>query len=214
METGRYKKRTRTTVIALSLVAGVTFGYVEIFTKGVDRLPERPCAGAVDRDLAARALPSARSAKERGRLEQGMHGFTFRCSVQTSGDSILVADAQTGDGEPKNWYEYHLPKRDEEGAIEVSSGDIRALSLAPDYASVYVPCVPPRSELPANHLIVDASTVGPTRAKGDELREILVDFAYQLARHAYRAGECREPRSFPESLPRLSRGRVLDALPE
>ncbi|MCP9973434.1 hypothetical protein [Streptomyces somaliensis] len=56
-------------------------------------------------------------------------------------------------------------------------------------------------------------TIGTTRAKGDELRQVLVDFAYQLARHAYRAGGCQEPRSFPGSLPRLSEGRVLDESP-
>ncbi|URN15769.1 hypothetical protein [Streptomyces sudanensis] len=88
--------------------------------------------------------------------------------------------------------------------------DIRGLSLTPGFATVFVPCTPPRSELPAHALVVDATTIGITRAKGDELRQILVDFAYQLARHAYRAGECREPRSFPESLPRLPEGRVLD----
>jgi hypothetical protein len=35
------------------------------------------------------------------------------------------------------------------------------------------------------------------------LRQALVDFAYQLARHTYKAVDCKEPRTFPEELPRL-----------
>ncbi|GGQ25936.1 hypothetical protein [Streptomyces roseolilacinus] len=203
----------RTTAISLALAVAVAFGYVETFTKGIDRLPERPCAGAVDRDLAARALPSARTAEERGRLEQGLHGFTFRCHVRTSDDSSLVGDAETSDADVRSWHRHFLPKSGEEGAIEVSSGDVRGLSLAPDSATVFVPCAPPRSELPAHALVVDATTIGTTRAQGDELRQIVVDFAYQLARHAYRVGECQAPRSFPDSLPRLSEGRVMGESP-
>ncbi|WP_234334898.1 hypothetical protein, partial [Streptomyces sp. NRRL S-118] len=56
------KKNLATAGISCLVVIAAVFGYVEIFTKGIDRLPARPCDGAVDRETAARALPSARSA--------------------------------------------------------------------------------------------------------------------------------------------------------
>ncbi|MFJ9699135.1 hypothetical protein [Streptomyces fradiae] len=183
---------------------------MQTFTRGIDRLPERPCAGAVDRALVASALPSARTAQERGKLEQGLHGFTFRCSVKTSSDSILVGDAKTSDADVRSWHKHFLPKSDNDDAIEVSSGAVRALSLDSDYATAFIPCTPPRSELPSRALVVDATTIGPTRAKGDELRQVVVDFAYQLLRHAYEAGGCEEARDFPDALPRLTEGRVVE----
>ncbi|WP_267887607.1 hypothetical protein [Streptomyces sp. NRRL WC-3719] len=38
----------------------------------------------------------------------------------------------------------------------------------------------------------------------------MVDFAYQLLRHAYEAGGCEEARDFPDALPRLTEGRVVE----
>ncbi|MFD6812457.1 hypothetical protein, partial [Streptomyces anthocyanicus] len=76
----------------------------------------------------------------------------------------------------------------------------------PDTAWVYVPCTPPRhvGDRDKGHsLIAEARTLGETRAQGNELRQIVVDFAYQLARHAYEVGECQEPRKFPDELPRI-----------
>lgn len=213
MQTSKSKRNVnwRRTLIFLAGVSAVIYGYVQTFTKGIDRLPERPCAGAVDRALVASALPSSRTAEEQGKLEQGLHGFTFQCYVRTSGDSSLVGDAQTGKGsDPKTWQAHYLQKRDDDTPIEVSAGDLRALSLSPDLATVYVPCTPPRSRLPAENLIVEATTIGPTRAKGDELRQVVVDFAYQLLRHAYEAGGCEEARDFPDALPRLTEGRVVE----
>jgi hypothetical protein len=42
-----------------------------------------------------------------------------------------------------------------------------------------------------------------SRVHGDELRQVLVDFAYELARHTYEAVDCRESRTLPEELTRL-----------
>ncbi|MEU7564980.1 hypothetical protein AB0A99_03040 [Streptomyces fradiae] len=211
MRTGTRRTKALTAALTTLALAAGALGYTHFFTRGIDRLPGRPCGGAVDRALVASALPSARTAEERGKLEQGLHGFTFQCYVHASGDSSLVGDAQTGKGnDPKAWYAHYLSKRRDDTPIEVSAGDIRALSLSPDLATVYVPCTPPRSRLPAENLIVEATTIGPTRAKGDELRQVVVDFAYQLLRHAYEAGGCKEARDFPDALPRLTEGRVVE----
>lgn len=83
---------------------------------------------------------------------------------------------------------------------------MKALTLE-DSSAVYVPCTPPgRKPGEAQQtfvLTVDARTIGETRVQGDELRQALADFAYQLARHTYRVVECQEARTFPKELPRL-----------
>ncbi|MFJ8133604.1 hypothetical protein [Streptomyces hydrogenans] len=202
------KKRLLTAGITCVIAVCAVLGYVEIFTKGIDRLPEKPCSGAVDRDLAARALPSARKAEERGKLltsSQSIRAFMFACYVRTD-DSIISGEADAGILTPEAW---RKSKSSEELRISVSVNGIHALSLEdePETAWVYVPCTPPShaGDRDAGHsLIAQARTLGETRAHGDELRQILVDFAYQLARHAYEVGECQEPREFPERLPRIS----------
>ncbi|MFF5639090.1 hypothetical protein [Streptomyces sp. NPDC012825] len=196
-------KRLAAAGAACVVVAGVVFGYVEVFTKGIDRLPERPCGGAVDRGLAADALPSARKAEERGRLNTHADGdFLFACHVRTA-DSTISGEAQTGGATEVGWREAHGSAR-EEGAVLVSEGEVQALAL-PTRAWVYVPCTPRRfaekTKRP-HSLTVEARTIGETRLHGDALRQVVLDFAYQLARHSYEAGECRERRTFPEELPR------------
>ncbi|MEU3303428.1 hypothetical protein ABZ729_26995 [Streptomyces sp. NPDC006678] len=200
------KKRATTVGLGCLVVAGAVFGYLEVFTKGIDRLPDKPCSGAVDRETAARALPSARSAEERGKLRQDrLEGdFFFACYVRTSGGSLISGEAESRDSSPGGWRDFYAAKG--ENPVEVSLGDVRALAH-PDLAFVYVPCTPPgkkRGEArEAYALTVDAWTVGETRVQGDELRQVLADFAYQLARHTYRAVDCQEARTFPDDLPRL-----------
>ncbi|MFJ6943752.1 hypothetical protein ACISU4_03660 [Streptomyces wuyuanensis] len=182
------------------------FGYLEIFTKGIDRLPDKPCSGAVDRETAARALPSARSAQERGKLQQDrLDGdFFFACYVRTSGGSQIAGEAVSRDSNPGGWRDFYAAKG--EKPVEVSLGDVRALAH-PDLAFVYVPCTPPgkkRGEArEAYALTVDAWTIDETRVHGMELRQVLIDFAYQVARHTYEAVDCQESRIFPKELPRL-----------
>ena len=50
------KAAIRGPLICIILGLGV-FGYLEIFTKGLERLPAKVCDGAVDREIAADALP-------------------------------------------------------------------------------------------------------------------------------------------------------------
>ncbi|MEI5011425.1 hypothetical protein RB196_32900 [Streptomyces sp. PmtA] len=199
----RRKKNFVTAGIGCLVAIVAVFGYVEIFTKGVDRLPDKPCSGAVDRETAARALPSARSAEERGKLRRGRGNYFFACYVRTSGGSIISGEVQPGDASPSSWRASYAS----DGKVsEVSAGDVKALTLE-DSSAVYVPCTPPgRKPGEAQQtyvLTVDARTIGETRVQGDELRQALVDFAYQLARHTYRAVDCQESRTFPKELPRL-----------
>ncbi|MCX4511319.1 hypothetical protein OHA27_13580 [Streptomyces sp. NBC_01619] len=199
----RRKKRATTLGLGCLVVAGVVFGYLEVFTKGIDRLPARPCDGAVDRETAARALPSARSAEERGKLRRGRGNYFFACYVRTSGGSVISGEVQPGDASPSGWRASYTS----DGKVsEVSVGDVKALTLE-DSSAVYVPCTPP-GETPGEAqqtyvLTVDARTIGETRVRGNELRQVLADFAYRLARHTYRAVECQEARTFPDDLPRL-----------
>ncbi|WP_159043085.1 MULTISPECIES: hypothetical protein [unclassified Streptomyces] len=197
-------KRTAAVGAACVLMAGAVFGYVEVFTKGIDRLPERPCGGAVDRGLAADALPSAGKAEERGRLNTRSDGdFLFACYVRTA-DSTISGEAQTGGATEAEWREAHRSDLGE-GAVQVSEGGVRALAL-PTVAWVYVPCTPRRfteKTRRPHSLTVEARTIGETGLHGDALRQVVLDFAYQLARHSYGAGECQEQRKFSEELPRI-----------
>lgn len=204
----RRKKNVVTAGIGCLVVIAAVFGYLEIFTKGIDRLPARPCDGAVDRETAARALPSARSAEERGKLRQDrLDGdFLFACYVRTSGGSVISGEAESRDSTPGSWRDFYAENGNDENPVEVSSGDIRAV-VHPNRAYVYVPCTPPGKKPGAARkayaLTVDARTIGETRVHGDELRQVLVDFAYQLARHTYKTVDCQESRTFPKELPRL-----------
>lgn len=201
------KKRLRVAGFACVAAACAVLGYVEILTKGIDRLPEKPCAGAVDRDLAIRALPSARKAEERGKLttSSALDTFTFWCYVRTD-ESIISGEAESGIATVESWEERRSSQGEEKaGSLSVNGVHVRAQS-DPARASVYVPCTPPRhagDHHEGHSLTAEARTIGETRAQGDELRQILVDFAYQLARHAYEVGECQEPREFPDELPRI-----------
>ena len=207
---GTPKKRLRVAGIAAATVVlavcGV-LGYVEVFTKGIDRLPEKPCAGAVDRDLAARALPSARKAEERGKLtaSSALDTFTYWCYVRTD-EALISGEAQSGIATVDSWRERHSsPGGEESGSLSVNGVHVSVRS-EPATAFVYIPCTTPRHAgdgHDAHSLTTEARTVGETRAQGAELHEILADFAYQLARHAYRVGECQEPREFPDELPRI-----------
>ncbi|MGA5871666.1 hypothetical protein [Streptomyces cinereoruber] len=195
------RKRMAVAGAVCVVVAGASSGYVEVFTKGIDRLPERPCGGAVDRGLAADALPSARKAEERGKLTSPDDLFFFSCYVRTD-DSVISGEVQAGRATEATWQEAHRSDR-EDGAVLVSAGEVKALAL-PTRAWVYVPCTPRRTEEGAKErrsLTVRARTIGETRLHGTALRQVVVDFAYQMARHAYEAGECGETIAFPEELP-------------
>ncbi|MFD3357034.1 hypothetical protein [Streptomyces fradiae] len=196
--------------IVLAAVGGV-FGYSEIFTKGIDRLPDRPCGGAVARDLVTQALPSSRTAEERGRMVPTSKDLAFYCSVSTD-DSTLSGEVRGTDSSVGTWRD-HFAGPLAGTSVEVVAADVRAIST-PKLATVYVPCTLPQhkkgSAAEAYSLTAEARTIGPTRAKGDELRQVVADFAYQLLRHAYEAGGCKEARDFPDALPRLTEGRVVE----
>lgn len=206
-ESGTARRRRTALTIGVSclVAAGGVLGYLELFTKGLDRLPDRPCSGAVERSTAAAALPAASEAEERGKLTVSDGRFTFYCYVRTA-DSTISGEAESADASPATWKRDYATKRDG-NVVAVSSGGVQALSLS-GLASVYVPCTPPgrRADdaVESHALIVEARTIGETRVEGAELRQVVTDFAYQLARHAYEAGKCQETRKFPDELPRLT----------
>jgi hypothetical protein len=195
------KKRILAIAAALTVTAGAAFGYQQIFTKGLDHLPARPCSGAVERSTAASALPTARKAEDRGKLRISLHGqFKFFCYVRTE-SSVISGEAQSGFASVEDWW----AGRDD-GTVSVTSGDVRALAF-PRLATVYVPCTPEGAKNEphrAHSLIVEARTIGETRTDGPALRQTVLDFAYQMAKHAYDAGRCQEPQKLPEELPRIN----------
>ncbi len=203
----RKKKLIARSGMALAACAGLYFGALAVFTKGIDRLPDRPCEGAVERETIADILPAARTAEERSRLDDD-HGidsreFLFHCSVLTSDGSLLSGDAESGDRSVEDWSSGWVESPDSSSGV---TGDITAFATD-GAAAIYVSCAPPgrsESKSPKSRaLIVEASTLGETKAQGAGLQQDLVDFAYELAEHAYKVGECPGPRKFPDQSPRL-----------
>ncbi|WP_329075694.1 hypothetical protein [Streptomyces niveus] len=200
------KKSLIVVAVCIVLAVGGFFGYQQIFTKGIDRLPAKPCAGAVDRSIVADALPAARTAEERGKITttSASNQFTFWCYV-SAGDSIISGEAESGFATEEGWRESYSSKVDGD-PVSVSAGEVKVIALD-NLASVYIPCTPPRQaeyKVERTHsLVSDVRTIGESRVQGVALRQALMDFAYQLTKHAYRVGKCKDARDFPDELPRI-----------
>ncbi|WP_406174103.1 hypothetical protein [Streptomyces sp. NBC_00996] len=198
--------------IGLMVIALTGGGVFLFFIKGLYLLPDKVCDGTVKRDVAIRTLPRTRSADEWA--DQGGTGrhFSFACRVSTSGDSILSGQVDLRDSPKVAWVDSYGSLAASH-VIRVSKGDVEALAQMNgdgSSASVYVPCVPTNvKEGDASHayaLVADAGVTGKSRATGAELRQALTDFAYQLTKHAYELAGCKDPRDFPEELPRYEDG--------
>lgn len=189
---------------AVVVAAILAFSYVTLFHSGLNRLPERPCEGGVERDTAAAALPDARAAYERGVQHESGDDFKYFCYVKTSSGSIISGEAEVGRGTYETWPVRQSLK--DTPAVEVAAPGVRALATE-NSAFVFVPCTPRNEKkhpkLPPLGLFVQARTVDDTRVEGAELRQLVTDFAYQLTKHTSKLADCQEPRIFPAQLPRL-----------
>lgn len=192
----------------LGLVGGaVWFGYIQTFTKGLERLPSKVCDGAVERDVVVRALPSTRTAEEGGSRRNEGDDLTFSCHVYTSADSILTGMVRVNDVSVQQWLDHHGASTGD--AIRVSVSGVEALAELDSNSStsyVYIPCVPRgvRAE-DANKsyaIIAEASLIGEGRGSAEALRQTVTDFTYQITKHTYELAECQGPRTLPEELPR------------
>ncbi|MEV7495166.1 hypothetical protein HFP69_13930 [Streptomyces sp. ARC12] len=202
------KRIAKQALAGLAIVAVGVFGYIQVFTMGVDRLPERVCSGAVDRDIAARVLPGTMTAHERGKRVEGMEaGFVFSCNVKTrSQDSILSGDGSIHDVSAGEWLEGVEGDADA-SKLSVEFQGIRAMSYAAQ-SFLYVPCTPagknPGEARNAYGLIVEARTIGDTAVTGDELRQEVTDFAFELLKYNYEIQGCQEGLPLPSELPRFA----------
>ncbi len=213
LQTSRTQPATWSSVKAfflIMLIIGLFCGTGWAFlNKGLYLLPNKMCDGTLERDTVKQVLPKARSA-DSGFDSQGAGGnLTFWCHVTTSNDSILSGKAQVEPVSRDKWLEYYQGSGKRNQLIRVSVGNIEALARIDSSAntsSVYVPCAPP--SVPSYNSYQPYAVVGetwidkPANTKGMPLRQTLTDFAYQLAQHAYKLAECKEPRDFPKELPR------------
>ncbi|WP_345962999.1 hypothetical protein ABDE16_19360 [Streptomyces sp. BRB040] len=198
-------------VILAVVLSGGWIGYSQIFTKGLERLPDKVCDGAVSKEFAIDLLPPARSAKddsEGGRGRRGDGDFVFSCGVYTSNDSILSGYVRMGHASVEEWAG-HYDADSSRKSVQVSSDGLSALARLDDdggTSSVYVPCFFGKAEsyekASLHVLVADASVIGESRLTGAELRQAVTDFAYQLAKRAYAQGECDQGVDFPARLPR------------
>lgn len=186
------------------LLAGGFAGYRFLFTNGLDELPHQVCSGAVDREIAIRALPPSRSAEEGDRSGTPGQHFFYSCYIYAGDDSTISGEAQASDSSVATWVNFYKGKRGGDKLVRVGQGPVQALSLPGGLVSVYVPCTPPRTDpgeaVQSYALVTEARTIGETRAKGEDLRQAVTDFAYAITKHAYRVGECQEHISFPANL--------------
>ena len=187
----------------LLLTGGFT-GYHFLFTNGLEKLPHEVCSGAVDRETAVRALPPSRSAEEGDRSGSPGQHFFFSCYIYSGDESTLSGESQASDSSVATWMDFYKGKRGGDKLVRIRKGPVQALSLPGGLVSVYVPCTPPRTDpgeaVQSYSLITEARTIGETRAKGEELRQAVTDFAYAITKHAYRVGECQERISLPANL--------------
>ncbi|MFF2412204.1 hypothetical protein [Streptomyces sp. NPDC058092] len=204
---GIEKRMAIQAVLGLTVLAVAIFGYVEVFTKGVDRLPAKVCSGAVDREIVAKILPSTMTAHERARtVDPFGESFVFSCNVKTrSQDSIVSGDGLVHDASFDDWREGYGHGRDK-GTFEVRAGGVSVIA-SPDDVSMYVPCTPPGKKPEearnAYALIVESRAIGETRATGMELRQAVTDFSYQLLKYNYKIQQCQEAQELPDKLPRF-----------
>ncbi|MEU0589713.1 hypothetical protein [Streptomyces sp. NPDC006132] len=208
--TSEYNAKTFAISLTVLCLVGAAawFGYVQIFTKGLERLPSKVCDGAVERQVVIRALPRTRTAEEGASQRHEGEDLMFSCHIYTSADSILSGMTQVEDASVQQWLN-HYGARTDGDTVRVSVDGAEALAELDSTngtSSVYIPCVPRGVRADdANEsyaIITEASIIGHGRASGVALRQAVTDFAYQLTKHTYELAECRDPRVLPKELPR------------
>ncbi|MFI0999027.1 hypothetical protein ACIP10_21785 [Streptomyces galbus] len=194
-------------VLCLAGVA-VWFGYVQIFTKGIERLPAEMCDGTLKRDTVVDILPPAKSAHESSRQsDYGTHYTRYSCFVNTS-KSALWSTAEVRNITKESWLKNYAKATGGVPVVRASVDGIEAVTPLRSHgseAAVFVPCVPAgetTSASPTYAVVVQVTVDDDTRKSGMELRQDLTDFAYRLSRHTYDRAKCQEPRTFPDALPR------------
>jgi hypothetical protein len=197
------------TLTSLCIAGLVTwFGYVHIFTKGLERLPERICENSVRRDLVVQILPRTRTADEGSGRRNGGKELSFSCRVYTSAGPILSGSARIDDASVETWLDHYGGSTDRD-AVRVAANDIEALARLDRESGnsyIYVPCVPNGIRAgDANEfyaIVSEASVIGNSRVSGVALRQAVTDFAYELAKHTYKLAECQGHRNIVGKLPR------------
>ncbi|MFI1724868.1 hypothetical protein [Streptomyces sp. NPDC020489] len=193
---------------ALCLAGVITWaGYVQFFTDDLENLPTKICDGSVDRDLATKVLPPARSADEGFKRQNSGDDLTFYCHVDTSNDSSLWSEAKVQPLSKADWLESLQGSSGRDRIIRTSVDGIEAVAkLDTEHAAVYVSCSPPG--VPSYNTPEDYAVTTRVEANGDlnmtgtALRQTLTDFAYQVTKHTYELADCKGSRDFPKELPR------------
>jgi len=203
------KSKRGRALLAITLTSGLAIfailGYREIFLDGVEDLPERVCEGAVESATAAKVLPDTRKVTENSDRGRPGDERIFSCSLKTEEESILLAEARMHNASPDTWRKFYASSKG--GNSVPLPGEVDSLSWPRD-ASIYIPCTPPEPEGDSGKqpyaLIISAEMFSESRVSGKELRQAVVDFAFQVAERAYRVAECKERTDFPLAPPRVT----------
>jgi hypothetical protein len=188
-------------LVVCGLLAGGTWFALNT---GLERLPKKVCDGAVDRDIAIRALPRTRTAGDGFSQRHEGEDLTFYCRVYTSAGSILAGRARVEDASSEAWL-----NRFGDSTVRVSTNGMQALARLnreSGVSYVYVPCVPRGVQAEDAHesyaITAEASVIGDGRVSGAALRQAVADFAYQVAVHTVDLAQCQGRPSLPGKLPR------------
>ncbi|MEU5180993.1 hypothetical protein AB0G49_13185 [Streptomyces longwoodensis] len=195
----------------LSLVGvAVWFGYLHIYTKGLERLPATMCGGTLERDTVIDILPPAKSAHESSRQsDYGSHYTRYSCLINTS-RSALSSTAEVRSITKEAWLRGYAENTTGVPVVRASAAGVEAVAPLRGHgseAAVFVPCVPPGRMASASTtyaVVVQVTVDDDTRKSGMELRQDLTDFAYRLSQHTYDLAQCQEHREFPKALPRYA----------
>ncbi|MER7795292.1 hypothetical protein [Streptomyces sp. NPDC097640] len=195
-------RRAMILVTALLSVAAIALGasiYVSFFQKdGLDKLPAKPCRGAISRETIKKTLQDTESVNLRN--FQTKSGFTFweaTCNIFTHEKSGIHVEARVRDTTFDGWIEDEKRMAGDDGkAIQFEAG--RGAISWPHRSIMYVQCNPKladRKPVGEFALMIETHVRGSMRIDGQELRQRLANITIQMASYARKAVDCQE-RSF------------------
>ncbi|KAK1182540.1 hypothetical protein B7755_033070 [Streptomyces sp. NBS 14/10] len=189
---------------ALLAAAAITLGcvtYISFFQKdGLDKLPAKPCHGAISRETIRKMLKDTESVDLRTFQTKPDASFWTTCNVFTQEGSGFHVEARINDSGIPRWREWQLSQGEDEGkpVIDFKAGD-RAISW-PRRASLYLKCTPElEKDKPSEQyaIAIETHIRGSMRIDGEELRQTLANIAIEMAHYAQRKVKCQEKTYLP-----------------
>lgn len=193
------KKKRIGLLLFVAVCAAISFGlYISrssLFLNGLEKLPDKPCDGAMRAATAKEILPDAREAVDSELHRPPGRDFAAFCRIKTSERSVLSTHADMHDSDLVGMRDWFKGQRAYSGKVIALGHNIEAQS-GTETTAVYFPCTPRQSGADASDsyiLSVESRILGKSRNKGAELRKGLTEIAIQSAERAHYLAQCKEP---------------------